>query len=376
MTRILFVDDEPKVLDALQQLLRRQRRPWETVFVDSGEKAIDLLNHSAFDIIVSDIVMPQISGTAVLQAAQRLQPQAVRIVLSGAAEQQGALKAVAVAHQFLIKPCDPQTFDSTLERACQIHALIKDPELQRAIGKVQKLPTMPGTWTRLKKVMDSPISNASQVAAVLQQDVAICARVLQLVNSPFFGPARRIAALEDAVTYLGNNLIRNLVFSLELFSVGAPSPWFPMDAMRRHTLLAASIARRIVPERRLADEAFFAAMLHDVGLLVLASQPESSEDPTLHPRIGGYLLSLWGMDATLVSAVQDHHTPARLATGRFGVGTAVHVADVLATRLVPFEGCPFIDFDWEHLDQLGVTDRIPAWEGVAQEALSGMGAFG
>lgn len=371
MTRILFVDDDPKVLEALQVLLRRKRRPWDTVFVEGGERALDLLQRDLFDIVVSDVQMPRVDGAVVLQAAQRLQPQAVRIVLSGIGEQ-SALRAVAVAHHFLAKPCEASALDAALERACHLREMIRDPELQRVLGQVQKLPTLPGTWARLKKVMDSPTSNASQVAAALRQDVAICARILQLVNSPFFGLARRITALEDAVTYLGNNLIRNLVFSLELFSVGAPSNWFSMDEMRRHTLLAAAIARRIVPERRMADEAFFAAMLHDVGLLVLADQPESAEDPTLHPRIGAYLLSLWGMDGAIVAAVQNHHTPAGVGPPRFTVGSVVHVADVLATRQVPFDGCPFIDFDWEHLDQLGMTDRLPAWEAIAAEALNAL----
>ena len=154
---------------------------------------------------------------------------------------------------------------------------------------------------------------------VLRQDVAVCARILQLVNSPFFGPARRINALEDAVTYLGNNLIKNLVFSLELFQTNTVSPsWFSLEEMRIHTMLTASIARRIVPERRLADEAFFAAMLQDVGLLVLATLPEVPEDPTLHPRIGAYLMSLWGMDPPLIQAVQDHHQPGPRASGQIG----------------------------------------------------------
>lgn len=371
MTRILFVDDDPKVLEALQHLLRRQRRPWELVFAEGGERALDLLQREPFDVVVSDIQMPRVDGAAVLQAAKQLQPQAVRIVLSGIGEQQSTLRSVAVAHQFLTKPCDAQVLDATLERACCLREMIRDPELQRILGRVQKLPTMPGTWARLKKVMDSPTSNASQVAAVMRQDVAICARILQLVNSPFFGPARRISALEDAVTYLGNNLIRNLVFSLELFSVGPSSAWFSMDVMRRHTLLAASIARRIVPERRMADEAFFAAMLHDVGLLVLADQPSAAQDPTLHPRIGAYLLSLWGMDGAIVATVQHHHTPAEVAgPPRLTVSSVVHVADVLAARKVPFDGCSLVDFDMGYLDQLGVTDRLPAWEAVATEALS------
>ncbi|HNC95549.1 MAG TPA: HDOD domain-containing protein, partial [Myxococcota bacterium] len=247
MTRILFVDDEPRVLEALQNLLRRHRRGWDMVFAEGGQRGLDLLSEDRFDIVVSDIRMPRVDGATVLQAAQKLQPEAVRIVLSGFMEQETALRAVPVAHQFLAKPCDPASLENTLDRACQLHELIRDPELRRVLGQVQKLPSIPSTWARLKKVMDSPTSNASQVATVLRQDVAVCARILQLVNSPFFGPARRITALEDAVTYLGNNLIKNLVFSLELFQSTPSASAFSLEEMRVHTLLTASIARRVVP---------------------------------------------------------------------------------------------------------------------------------
>lgn len=375
MTRILFVDDEPRVLEALQNLLRRHRRGWDMVFAEGGQRGLDLLAEDRFDIVVSDIRMPKVDGATVLQAAQRLQPEAVRIVLSGFMEQETALRAVPVAHQFLPKPCDPMALENTLDRACQLHELIRDPELRRVLGQVQKLPSIPSTWARLKKVMDSPTSNASQVATVLRQDVAVCARILQLVNSSFFGPARRITALEDAVTYLGNNLIKNLVFSLELFQSSPTTSWFSLEEMRVHTLLTASIARRVVPERRLADEAFFAAMLHDVGLLVMATLPEVPEDPTLHPRIGAYLMSLWGMDAPLIHAVLDHHNPGARASGRFTATTAVHVADVLALRHRPFTACPPTDFDWDYLELVGITDRVPVWEGIAEEAVLALGSL-
>lgn len=372
MPRILFVDDEPKVLDALRALLRKFNT-WELSFVEGGERGLEIIQQESFDIVVSDLKMPKVDGALLLQSVQKLHPQAVRIVLANANDQGTALKAVSVAHQFLGKPCDPTTLESTLERACQIHALIKDPALRSVLGRVQRLPTMPGTWVRLRQVMDSPSSNSSQIAAVLRQDMAITARILQLVNSPFFGPSRKITALEDAVSYLGFNLIRSLVFSLELFQSPSHS-WYSQDDLRHHVLLSATIARRVVPERRLADEAFFAAILHDVGLLVLADQPAAASDPTLHPRIGAYLLSLWGMENSLIDAALNHHQPP--SNGRFTITTAVHIADILAQRQLPFNGCPPGELDMRMLKQLGVEDRLSSWDIIAKEAKSSLGVLG
>jgi HD-like signal output (HDOD) protein/CheY-like chemotaxis protein len=383
MVRILVVDDEPRCLETLESTLKRQKQRWESVFVEGGEQALEYLRRQTFAVVVCDLRMPRVDGMVVLEAARIAQPQAVRILMAAPGDALGSLKAVSLAHQFLAKPIDPSAVEQTLERACEIHALIREPELRRILGQIQKLPALPSTWARLQAAIDSPTGNASMVAAVLKADVAICARILQLVNSPFFGPVRRITALEDAVTYLGNNLIKNLVFSLELFQATDQEHLaFTLAELRSHTLLTATIARRLVLEtpgvdRKLGDDAFFAGMLHDVGLLVLASLPKEAEaDTGLHAQLGAYLLSLWGMAPPLIHAALDHHEPGLRASGRFNATTAVHVADALVLKLIPFSGCGKAELDTDYLDLVGVEDQVGRWEKIAEEATAAMGALG
>ena len=115
MKRILFVDDEPMILAGLQNLLRKQRSKWEMFFVENGQAALDMLEKSAFDVIVSDMRMPKMDGAALLKQVQSKYPNVVRIVLSGHAELETALKSVSIAHQFLNKPCDASTLQSVVE---------------------------------------------------------------------------------------------------------------------------------------------------------------------------------------------------------------------------------------------------------------------
>ena len=94
MTRILFVDDEAPVLDGLRTRLYRESGRWTMVFVDSGARAIAELEQAAFDVIVTDMRMPGMDGAELLQNVSERWPQTIRIVLSGYAELQQALRLV------------------------------------------------------------------------------------------------------------------------------------------------------------------------------------------------------------------------------------------------------------------------------------------
>jgi DNA-binding NtrC family response regulator len=117
-THILFVDDDPDVLDGLRDALRPRRREWQMTFATSGEAAIRLLEHTAVDIVVSDLRMPGMDGAKLLAKVAQMQPDAVRIVLSGQADPATIGRVTAVAHQILVKPSPIEEVTRVLERAC------------------------------------------------------------------------------------------------------------------------------------------------------------------------------------------------------------------------------------------------------------------
>jgi DNA-binding NarL/FixJ family response regulator len=133
-TRILFVDDEPNVLEGLRNRLHRQRKKWDMHFASSGADALALLATQPMDVIVTDMRMPGMDGAALLAAVKQAYPGMVRIVLSGHAELATALRAVPVAHQFLTKPCEAGVIEATVERACNLQAIITDPVVERVVG--------------------------------------------------------------------------------------------------------------------------------------------------------------------------------------------------------------------------------------------------
>src|ERR1017187_5896099 len=106
MKRILFVDDEPSLLEGLRRMLRPQRARWDVMFANGGEAALRMLEAHPCDVVVTDMRMPGMDGAQLLEQVRDRFPGVVRIVLSGYCEMESTLRAVPVAHQFLQKPCD------------------------------------------------------------------------------------------------------------------------------------------------------------------------------------------------------------------------------------------------------------------------------
>ncbi|MGO9096051.1 MAG: HDOD domain-containing protein [Bryobacteraceae bacterium] len=399
MKRILFVDDEPRVLQGLQRMLRQDSRRWETVFVGSGPEALDKLAAQPFDVIVSDMRMPGMDGATLLGHVRERHPGVVRLVLSGHFEVQAALRATPVAHQFMAKPCSPEALRAALERACNLSDLLVNEELRQAIGAIGELPSPPRTCMLLLQELANPEASFSRVAGIVEQDVGLASKVLQLVNSAFFGFTYEFATVQRAVNYLGIDVLRQLVTSVEIlrtFRTDAACGIFSLEDLDAHSRFAAGIAGQLPVSGDVAVPVL-AALLHDVGQLVLAMRlpeqfalaletacetgrslhsVERELNGVTHAEAGGFLLGLWGLPRAVVDAVTHHHRPLGRpeAPGVLSPTAAVQVADALA-----HEYCPeirrashpaFPALDLQYLEELGLASRLPAWREKAEQLAS------
>jgi HD-like signal output (HDOD) protein len=391
--RILFVDDEPNVLEGLRHRLRRLRNSWDMRFVESGHEALEALDREPFDMIVSDMRMPRMDGAALLRLVQERHPAVVRIVLSGHADNQLSVKAVPVAHQFLTKPCAAGVLENVVERACNLKELVGQEQVRRIVGGIETLPPMPRVYTQLVSALADENVAAAKVTAILKQDMAMCAKLLQMVNSAFFRLSRTITSIDQAVVYLGFDAVRQLALAVEVFAVGRTkrvSGGLSLDALQRHSLLVARIASQVLGASPQKEDAFVAGLLHDIGTFLAAVElPEHLEavatdvrehggemhavearlHGVTHAEIGAYLLGIWGLPYPVIEAVANHHAPGRVAQQGLDVLAAVHVAEALAGGLTG----PVVsgveretgDVDRAYLDGLGVGHELEAWREMA-----------
>jgi putative nucleotidyltransferase with HDIG domain len=332
--QIMFVDDEPNVLDGLRVSLRKYRHEWNMEFAPGGLQALALLAERTFDVVVTDLRMPEVDGLTLLKHLREHHPQTIRVVLSGDPGRASVLAAVPFAHQSLTKPCRVGELEAMLARASMLGALISDPDVRSAVGRVDELPSLPVTYARLLRLFEDEKACTADVAAVIGSDIAVTAKILQLANSAFFGSGRQITTVFEAVPLMGWETVKALTLSTEVFAargLAAPVRLFA-ERLHEHSLVVAMLATELVEE---ADRrpAFAAGMLHDIGRLILASAAPEEMDgtpgagalATRHAKVGAYLLGLWGLPPAVIDAVARHHDPDTSAAS--AVGHAVALAE-------------------------------------------------
>ncbi len=245
--RLLFVDDEPRILDGLKRMLRPHRQEWEMEFACGGREALLLLGANHYDVVITDMRMPDLDGAAVLGEVARCSPETVRIILSGFTDTEAAIRSLPVAHQFLMKPCDPAVLKQVIDTSCGLRELLNTVELRQLVGAVGALPPVPAIFVKLGQVLSRPEVATREVAAIVEQDAALTAKVLQLVNSSFFGQRREVLSVQHAVTLLGTAMVRNLTLVREVFRPpeGLRAEHLDLEAEQAHAHAVTGIVKQL-----------------------------------------------------------------------------------------------------------------------------------
>ncbi|HTE49510.1 MAG TPA: HDOD domain-containing protein [Kofleriaceae bacterium] len=331
--RVLFVDDEPLVLQSLDRALRQRKVSWDARFIETSTGALELLASEQFDVVVADLRIPVLDGVALLTEIQRMYPRIARVVLSGQVGTDDCLRAMRVAHQCLAKPCDIGTLRRLMQRLENGQRLLDDSELVTSATQLSCLPSPPSVHAEVSTAITSG-AGLAEIAQILDGDVAITAKLIQVVNSAFFTQGPPVTTVQRALVVLGTDVVCNLLLSVEVFRgfEGRGLAARRLEALRRHSKLVGLLAQALAP-RELAGDAFAAGMLHDTGNLVLACLDRPAHQVTDHARAGGFLLGLWGLKEAVVDAITYHHDPGE-ATGDAALLTdLVHVSEIVVDDL-------------------------------------------
>ncbi|GAB4455043.1 MAG: response regulator [Anaerolineae bacterium] len=394
MHHILFVDDEPRVLSGMRRQLYSLFDECVMVFVDSGPAALQLLQQpgNQFDVIVTDIRMPGMDGIALLKQVQQFYPHMVRIVLTGHVERDSAMRAVGLAHQLLSKPCTADTLRLTLKNAFALRDLLSSYKLKQLVARLNTVPSLPALYNELLDEIYRQEASISKIGQIIAQDIGMTAKILQLVNSAFFGLRRQISDPAQAVIYLGLDTVKSLVLSVHVFEqfMAAGQGGVSLGQLQEHSLAVATLARQIAVseqvEHQVADFAFTAGLLHEVGRLILAAnlpadytrvnqlmaqgvhllQAETQVFNATHAEVGAYLLGIWGLPDRVVEAVAYLFSPSAVAAGSdsFSALAAVHVANRLLHQQQPGPRANMMlpELDKFYLMQINCHGSWQAWQ--------------
>ncbi|MCA9038891.1 MAG: HDOD domain-containing protein [Planctomycetaceae bacterium] len=394
---VFFVDDEQHVLDGLRRVLRRKVRDWDLQFFLSAEEALKKMEEHPCDAIISDMRMPHMDGATFMKEVATRFPDVIRFILTGYADSESLGRALAYTHQVFAKPWDADDLVQLISQALRQRELTVDEHIRPLITKLGSLPSLPSLYQELRQCIDNE-GSLSDAARIVSQDVAMTAKILQMMNSSFFGFSQQITSISQAITLLGLENLCSIVLSSQVFQPYRSRKGVDQEVLTEiieHSLLTARLAQKYTLEetrnRALANEAFSAGLLHDIGKTVLLVQlPEFYQQVQLHAaeqncpfheaekalhhithaEVGGYLLGVWGLPQALVDAVLFHHLPLSNDSFQFSIPGIVGFANLMTAYRAPYTSGEIPEEYWQEMTQNLSPEVLTRWTTLTDELLA------
>lgn len=337
MPSILVVDDEPAILASLTSLLRRQRLSVHAF--ESGEAALEFARTNPLSLILSDMKMPHITGTEVLQQAARVNPDAVRILMSGHESKEDILAAInnGIAQFYIFKPWEDDALRETITAAVRLQRELKALRLKEVVKSFGTLPSPSRFQTGLWELLAKPEKPIHELAEEIERSPALVARLLRVANSVFFGSRQKVNAVMDAIRLVGTQYVVSLAISVETMnslnrglspevSAAVERVW---DRSVQKTNLAKQIGARWNNFHHM-QALTIASLLQDIGTIVLicyrtgeykryqqsltqaganAYALQQEIFGITHEKLGEAVLEYWNFPKEISHAVGRHHGP-------------------------------------------------------------------
>jgi len=232
----------------------------------------------------------------------------------------------------------------------------------KAIEKfIDKMPSLPATVSRVMEICDDPATSPADLNKVVGLDPVLMGKVMQLINSAYYGRPNKITSLVRAIILLGLNTVKNLALSTAVLgnlSSDHANDILNMDGFWEHSLCTGVIAKKIAAATRidpkLHEEYFIAGLLHDIGkipytncfpqeYLTAISKSDLNNTPLHkvetelfgfdHQEIGALITKHWKIEGAIRNAVEFHHRSNEYEGENKSLVYAVAVADYLSLYL-------------------------------------------
>jgi putative nucleotidyltransferase with HDIG domain len=393
--RLLLVDDEPSILMLLERMMASQtgqHSGWEVRTAPNGEKALAIMQKTPVDVILSDYDMPGIDGATLLDQVAERYPDTVRMIFSGSMTTgEHSLRLLESTHQVFVKPQSLRDVRGVVGRAFAVRDILPEKHIEKIVTRITTLPSLPDLYMQLVTKLKSSDCSLQEVGAIIEQDLAMSAKVLQLVNSAFFGLRQPVSSPSQAASLLGIQILKSLVLMANVFSqfdALTDTDGFSLKELWRHGLSVGACARNIARiegmDSDAAEESFVCGLFHDIGKLVLLANmseeygrvlkrlEQHPDEPLVdierdiigasHAEVGAYLLGIWGFSEGIIEAAAYHHDPSGCRHRDFSALTVVHAANVLDYDLhnLPRDS----ELDMPYLEAVSKAGRLDQWREI------------
>ena len=361
------------------------------MFAENGSEALNIVQKEPVDVVISDMRMPGMDGAELLEKVMKISPLTARFVLSGQYDKEATLRSVGPVHQYFSKPCDIRQIKDNINHALKLRNCISGNDITELISRIETLPSIPQVYLEIVAELRKDEPDVSRITGLIEADLGFATKILQIVNSSFFGIPNHISDIRQAVTFLGLDVIRALVLYVKLFRE-FKSQVLPADLLNNlmsHSLSVAKYARIIAQSckytRTEEENLFTAACFHDVGKLIFfaylpdkyqetvayirehhctEAEAEKAVIGVTHAEVGAYLLCLWGLKDEIVEAILYHHQPSLSVQAGTVILPLLHIADHMFYEInpdrKPAQECVSVP-DRNYLAGVGMANRLSEW---------------
>ena len=212
--RILIADADRKAWDEFRQALGES---WIVVGAATSAAATAEAQKLPFDVIVANFDLPDLDGAELLNRLRQDHPKTLGFIAAAESQKEKVMTHVVGGHQFLAVPFDHATLKSHIER-CLAADYGMSNSMRELVGRIRTFPTIPSLYIEVVNALKDPNATTQDIGVIIGKDMAMTTKLVQVLNSAYFGLPRTITDPTEAVGILGFETVKSLVMAVKVLS--------------------------------------------------------------------------------------------------------------------------------------------------------------
>lgn len=353
---ILFVDDEKAILNSLKREFFDSE--FITFYAESGREALKILyENKNIDVIVSDVMMPEMDGYELLKRVKYIYPNIIRIVLSGYVHKALMFKCINenIARIYINKPWVKEDLINKIRDILDTSDKLNDSNLKDILESTNKLPTIPTLFAKINKLIEDDNSSIDEIVTLINKDQTIATKILKTINSAFYGI--KTGSVKTAVVNLGLINLKSLIAYVDIFDFDNDSEY--KSLLWEHSNLVNTLTVEFyekINKKKIPEQYSSAGLLHDIGKVILLKMFKEEYESILkmkdennkvdisiceknifhftHEEVGSYILNLWQLPYPIVEVSLKHSNPLTASNSNKNIACIVNLADYYSWKIL------------------------------------------
>lgn len=361
---ILFVDDEKAILKAIRREFFDSE--FTTYYADSGKEALKILyENKDINMVVSDLMMPEMNGYDLLKRIKCINPDIIKIVLSGYADEKIIFKAVNndIAKICISKPWENEDLIIKIRDIFETYDKLNNNNIKKLLASSNKLPTIPKLFSKINELIEDDNSKIEDIINLINKDQTTASKILKTANSSFYGI--KTGSIKTAVMNLGLLNLKSIIVSNELFGL---EDGYYKNLLWEHSNLTNILSTEFyqkVYKKKIPDQYSTAGLLHDIGKVILLKLFDEKYENLLklkdknvdmslqieekntfeftHEELGSFILNWWQLPYPIVEVAINHSHPFNSNKLYRDIVCIVHLADYYSWKVLYKSFMPKVD---------------------------------